>query len=323
MALGCFVSVGKSFDAAIARVKLADELGYEAVYVTQIAGRDALTVVTAYALNTSTIRVGTGVVPIYTRTPVTMAQTAVTIDELSGGRLNLGLGVSHRPVVEGWYGQTIDKPVAEMKEYVAIVRAILRGEDPPPGEKWRTGFHLVGVDPRPDVPIFGAALSPGMLRAVGEVCDGVVLWLCNPNYIRDVVVPEVTTGRERAGKGLEGFEIVPAVPAALVDDKAEAFGAMRRELLTYFSLPFYRAMIERSGFEADVAAFDEAAAKGDPEAMAAAISDDYLAMLTAVGDEEGVRAGVARYADAGATSPCVGPIPKTDFEATLRAAAPA
>jgi len=323
MALGCFVSVGKSFDAAIARVKLADELGYEAVYVTQIAGRDALAVITAYALNTSTIRVGTGVVPIYTRTPVTMAQTAVTIDELSGGRLNLGLGVSHRPVVEGWYGQTIDKPVAEMKEYVAIVRAILRGEDPPPGEKWRTGFHLVGVDPRPDVPIFGAALSPGMLRAVGEVCDGVVLWLCNPNYIRDVVVPEVTTGRERAGKGLEGFEIVPAVPAALVDDKAEAFGAMRRELLTYFSLPFYRAMIERSGFEADVAAFDEAAAKGDPEAMAAAISDDYLAMLTAVGDEEGVRAGVARYADAGATSPCVGPIPKTDFEATLRAAAPA
>jgi alkanesulfonate monooxygenase SsuD/methylene tetrahydromethanopterin reductase-like flavin-dependent oxidoreductase (luciferase family) len=323
MALGCFVSVGKSFDAAIARVKLADELGYEAVYVTQIAGRDALTVVTAYALNTSTIRVGTGVVPIYTRTPVTMAQTAVTIDELSGGRLNLGLGVSHRPVVEGWYGQTIDKPVAEMKEYVAIVRAILRGEDPPPGEKWRTGFHLVGVDPRPDVPIFGAALSPGMLRAVGEVCDGVVLWLCNPNYIRDVVVPEVTVGRERAGKGLEGFEIVPAVPAALVDDKADAFGAMRRELLTYFSLPFYRAMIERSGFEADVAAFDEAAAKGDPEAMAAAISNDYLALLTAVGDEEGVRAGVARYADAGATSPCVGPIPKTDFEATLRAAAPA
>jgi alkanesulfonate monooxygenase SsuD/methylene tetrahydromethanopterin reductase-like flavin-dependent oxidoreductase (luciferase family) len=251
-----------------------------------------------------------------------MAQTAATIDEISGGRLNLGLGVSHRPVVEGWYGQTIDKPVAEMKEYVAIVRAILRGEDPPPGEKWRTGFHLAGLDPRPDLPIYGAALSPGMLRAVGEVCDGVILWLCNPNYIRDVVVPEVTTGRERAGQGLEDFDIVPAVPAALVDDKAGAFGAMRKELLTYFSLPFYRAMIERSGFEADIAAFDEAAGKGDPEAMAAAISDDYLELLTAVGDEEGVRAGLTRYADAGSTSPCVGPIPKTDFEATLRAAAP-
>ncbi len=322
MALGCFVSTGKSLDRAVERVKLAEELGYESVYVTQIAGRDALTVLTVYAVNTTRIRVGTGVLPIYTRTPATMAKTAATIDELADGRLTLGLGVSHRPVVEGWYGQTIDKPVAEMTEYVAIVRAILRGEDPPPGDKWRTGFRLMGLDPRPDVPIYGAALSPGMLRAVGEVCDGVILWLCNPNYIRDVVLPEVTTGRERAGKSLEGFDIVPAVPSAVVDDKAEAFGAMRKELLTYFSLPFYRAMIERSGFEADIAAFDEAAGKGDPEAMGAAISDDYLDLLTAVGDEEGVRAGVARYADAGSTSPCVGPIPKTDFEATLRAAAP-
>jgi alkanesulfonate monooxygenase SsuD/methylene tetrahydromethanopterin reductase-like flavin-dependent oxidoreductase (luciferase family) len=321
MALGCFVSSGRSLDTAIERVKLAEELGYEAVYITQVAGRDALTVITAYALNTSTIRVGTGVVPIYTRTPASMAQTAATIDELSGGRLNLGLGVSHRPVVEGWFGQTIDKPVAEMKEYVGIVRAILRGEDPAGGEKWQTGFRFMAIDPRPEVPIYGAALSPGMLRAVGEVCDGVILWLCNPNYIRDVVVPEIATGRERAGKPLDGFDIVPAVPAALVDDSGEAFAAMRKDLLTYFSLPFYRAMIERSGFEADIAAFDEAAAKGDPEAMGAAISDEYLSLLTAVGDEAGVTAGVQRYRDAGATSPCVGPIPKTDFEATLRAAA--
>src|SRR3954467_7868783 len=130
-----------------------------------------------------------------------MAQTAATREELSGGRHNLGIGVSHRPVVEGWYGQTIDKPVTEMKEYMRIVRAIVRGEEPPAGEKWRTGFRL-GMDPRPDMPILGAALSPAMLRAVGEVCDGVVLWLCNPNYIRDVVVPEISTGRERAGKTL-------------------------------------------------------------------------------------------------------------------------
>src|SRR6476659_8272121 len=122
---GCFISTGRSFDEAIERLKLAESLGYESAYVTHIAGRESLTVVTAYALATSRIRVGTGVVPIYTRTPATMAQTAATIDEISGGRLNLGLGVSHRPVVEGWFGQTIDKPVAEMKEYVAIVRAIL------------------------------------------------------------------------------------------------------------------------------------------------------------------------------------------------------
>src|SRR3954451_7112383 len=320
MPVGAFISTGKSLDQAVERVKLAESLGYDAAYVTHIAGRDSLTVCTAYALATSRIRVGTGVIPIYARTPANMAQTSATITDLSNGRMVLGLGVSHRPVVEGWFGQSIDKPASEMKEYVRIVRAIFAGEDPPPGEKWQTGFRLMGIGPFPDAPIYGSALSPGMLRAVGETCDGVTLWLCNPDYIRDVVIPECATGRERAGKSMDGFDIVAAVPAACIDDRAGAYATMRGDLLTYFSLPFYRAMIERSGFEADVAAFDEAAAKGDPEAMGAAISDDYLSLLTAVGDEAGVRAGVQRYLDAGATSPCVGPIPKTDFESTLRAA---
>jgi len=320
MPTGCFISTGRSLASAVERVRLAESLGYDTVYVTHIAGRESLTVVTAYAAATERINVGTGVVPIYTRTPATMAQTAATIDELSGGRLRLGLGVSHRPVVEGWHGQTIDRPAAEMREYVAIVRAILRGEEPPAGEKWRTGFRLAGLDPRPDVPIYIAALSPAMLRLAGEIADGTVLWLCNPNYIRDVVVPEVRAGRERAGKSLEGFDIVPAVPAALTDDPDGAYGAMRRELLTYFGLPFYRAMIERSGFGADIEAYDDAG--GDAAAMGAAISTDFLELLTAVGDESAVRGGIERYRDAGATSPCAGPISKTDFEATLRAAAP-
>lgn len=323
MAVGAFVSTGRSIESAVARVRLAESLGYESVYVTHIAGRESLTVLTIYAAATERIRLGTGVVPIYTRTPATMAQTAATIDEFSGGRLTLGLGVSHRPVVEGWHGQTIDKPASEMREYASIVRAILRGEDPPAGEKWDTGFHLVGVEPRPALPIYIAALSPRMLRLAGEIADGVILWLCNPNYIRDVVVPEVTAGRTLAGKPLEGFDIVAAVPSALVADPEQAFAAQRPDLVPYFGLPFYRAMLERSGFGADLEAFDAAAGTGDGSAMAAAVSDEFLSILTAVGDEAGVRAGVQRYLDAGATSPCVGPIPRTDFEGTLRAAAPA
>src|SRR3954454_19108932 len=161
MGVGCFVSVGRSLDQAVERVKLAEELGYESVYLTHISGREPFIVLTAYALATERIRLGTGVTPIYTRTPANMAQTAATLDELSGGRHTLGIGVSHRPVVEGWYGQTIDRPVREMREYVAIVRAILRGEDPPEeGEKWRTGFRLAGLDPRPGPAVYVAALSP-------------------------------------------------------------------------------------------------------------------------------------------------------------------
>ena len=320
MATGCFISTGRSLERAVEQVKLADALGYESVYVTHIAGRESLTVLTAYALATERIRLGTGVVPIYTRTPATMAQTAATIDELSGGRLNLGLGVSHRPVVEGWHGQTIDQPVAEMREYVAIVRAILRGEDPPAGQKWRTGFRLVGLEPRPALPIYVAALSPAMLRLAGEVAQGVLLWLCVPEYISSVVIPEITAGRERAGLGLEGFDIVPAVPSALTDDRDSAYAGLRRELLTYFSLPFYRSMIERSGFGEEIAGFD--AASGDVERMQASISDRFLDALSGIGDEDTVRAGVERYRAAGATVPCLGPVPKTDFSATLRVAAP-
>jgi probable F420-dependent oxidoreductase len=314
---GCFISTGRSLEEAIERVKLAESLGYESVYVTHIAGRESLTVLTAYALATTSIRVGTGVVPIYTRTPATMAQTAATIDELCGGRLTLGLGVSHRPVVEGWHGQTIDRPVTEMREYATIVRAILRGEDPPRGEKWQTGFRLAGIEPRPALPIYIAALSPAMLRLAGEIADGVILWLCNPSYIRDVVIPEVTVGRQRAGLTLEGFDVVPAVPSALTDDRQSAYVSMRKDLIPYFGLPFYRAMIERTGFGADIAAYDGAA--GDLDAMQAAISDAFLEELTAVGDETAVRGGIERYRQAGATSPCVGPIAKTDFAATLRA----
>jgi alkanesulfonate monooxygenase SsuD/methylene tetrahydromethanopterin reductase-like flavin-dependent oxidoreductase (luciferase family) len=320
MSLGCFVSVGRSLEQAVERVRLAEELGYEAVYVTHLAGRESLTVLGHYAAHTERMRLGTGVVPIYTRTPATMAQTAATLDEASGGRLNLGLGVSHRPVVEGWHGQTIDRPVSEMREYVAIVRAILRGEDPPPGEKWRTGFRLT-MAPRPDLPIYVAALSPRMLRLAGEIADGVMLWLCHPSYVRDVVVPEVRAGRERAGRSLEGFDVAAAVPSALTDDRAAVYASVRGELLTYFSLPFYRAMIERSGFGEDIAAFDAAAQAGDGDGMRAAISDRYLDLLTAAGDEDAVRAGVERYRGAGVTSPCVGPISRTDFASTLRAAA--
>src|SRR5437868_14128361 len=142
--LGTFVSVGRSLDQAVERVKRADALGYDSAYVTHIAGRDSLTVLMAYAAASKRIKLGTGVLPIYSRSPVATAQAAATIDEYSDGRMVLGLGVAHQVTVENWFGSTIGKPVAEMREYVGAVRAMFRGEDPnADAERFPTRFRFM------------------------------------------------------------------------------------------------------------------------------------------------------------------------------------
>jgi alkanesulfonate monooxygenase SsuD/methylene tetrahydromethanopterin reductase-like flavin-dependent oxidoreductase (luciferase family) len=152
-----------------------------------------------------------------------------------------------------------------------------------------------------------------MLRLAGEIADGVVLWLCNPEYIRNTVVPMVAEGRAKAGKPADGFDIVAAVPAAVTAEPDQAKAQLRSELIPYFSLPFYRKMIELSGYGEDLAGFDE---RG-PDA----ISDDFITNLAAIGTAEQAAATVRRYAERGATSPCIGGISKTDVDTTLEALA--
>jgi alkanesulfonate monooxygenase SsuD/methylene tetrahydromethanopterin reductase-like flavin-dependent oxidoreductase (luciferase family) len=219
----------------------------------------------------------------------------------------------------GWHGQEIGKPTKEMREYVGIVRAILAGVPPPSGERWTSTFAFMGFEPRADIPIYQAALSPAMLRLAGEVSEGVLLWACPSSYVRDVVVPEVTAGRARAGKTLDGFGILPAVPSAVGGDQAQVLDGVRNELHRYFGLPFYRAMFETAGFASDIAAYDAAP---DREAQKLAISEAFIEELCALGDEGDVRRGVERYRAAGATNPVLTAVWGADFESTLRAAAP-
>ena len=321
MGVGAFIGSGRDLEPALARVRRADELGYESVYVTHIAARDSLTLLTLYATVSERVKLGTGVLPIFSRTPASTAQTAATIDELSGGRMVLGLGVSHRVTVENWFNAEITKPVKQMREYAQIVRAILRGEEPPAGEFFNTRFRFMGYPPRPDLPIYIAALSPNMLRLAGEIGDGVMLWLCNPDYIRETVIGEVTKGRERAGKTMENFDVVAAVPVAVADDVEAARAAFRKELIPYASLPFYRSMLERSGFAGDLAAFDDGIAAGDTDRAMAGLSDDLLASLAGIGSQEDAVAKVREYLDAGATSPCIGGVAGQGFDDALEAVA--
>ena len=319
--ISAFISPGKDLSKTVDRVALADRLGYEAAYTTHIAGRDSLTVLMAYAARSERIKLGTGVVPIFSRTPATMAQTAATIDEYSGGRMVLGLGVSHRVTVENWHGQKITKPVTQMREYVAGVRAMLEGREPPDSEFFPTKFQFMGYSARPELPIYVAALSPNMIRLAGEVADGVMLWLCCPSYIESTVIPALREGVEASGRSFDDFDVVAAVPTALTDDPEAARATLRQDLIPYASLPFYRAMLEASGFADELAAFDEGMAAGDLERAKAGLSDRMLAELAGIGSADDVKAAVNRYRDAGANSPGIGGMPGTDFDAALETVA--
>jgi alkanesulfonate monooxygenase SsuD/methylene tetrahydromethanopterin reductase-like flavin-dependent oxidoreductase (luciferase family) len=319
--IGAFISPGRDLTKACDRVALADRLGFDAAYTTHIAGRDSLTVLMAYAGATQRIGLGTGVVPIFTRTPATVAQTAATIDEYSGGRMVLGLGVSHRVTVENWHGAEIDKPVTQMREYLGAVRAILRGDEPPDSKRFPTKFAFMGYAARAELPIYVAALSPNMIRLAGEVADGVMLWLCSPSYIRGTVIPALREGLERGGRSADGFDIVAAVPIALTNDADGARATFRNDLVPYASLPFYRAMLESSGFGEDIAAFDAGMATGDVEKAKAGLSDRMLGELAGIGAKDEVHGAVRHYQDAGVISPCVGGLPRTDFDAGLKTVA--
>ena len=274
------------------------------------AERDAAIVLAAYAAATKTMKLGTGVLPIYTRHPTAMAQMAATLDELSGGRFILGIGISHRVTVEHMWGLSITRPVDAMRQYLTIVRASLRdGSAHFDGDQFTARWRYSGPR-RPGLPVMISALSPRMLELAGEMADGVVLWMCSPGYIAQQVIPHVKAGREKAGLTMEGFEVVAVVPASVTSDRASGLDQFRATVRFYSNLPFYRKALDAAGFKDQLEAGE--------------VSDAMLDELGGVGDEKAVGAAVRRYHEAGTTLPAILPI-EGDFatggyEATLAAA---
>jgi alkanesulfonate monooxygenase SsuD/methylene tetrahydromethanopterin reductase-like flavin-dependent oxidoreductase (luciferase family) len=310
-----------SWDDIVAHAELADRLGYESINCSHISARDSFTTLAGLAGVTEHARLATAVAPIYHRSPASMAQTAATVDDLCGGRFRLGLGSGHRITMSQWHGAQIGRPLAEMREYVSVVRSLWSGRSATDGARWRSQFGFVDFAPRDDIPIYLAALSRGMIRLAAEIADGIVLWACPSSYIRDVVVPEIAAVREAAGRDPTLFDVLAAVPAAATDDVPGAVAGVREELHRYFGLPFYRAMFLAAGYGADVAAYDAAA--GDRDARLAAISERFVFDLCAIGDPPTVSNVLDRYRQAGVGNPMITRIRGTDFVPTLHAAADA
>ena len=314
MAVAAYINPGADLGAATDLARSAERLGYDSIWVTHGLGRDSFLVLSAYGAATSRIGLGNGVVPIYPRHPVAMAQAALTLNELTANRFRLGIGVSHAASMQDMLGLRIVEPLAAMREYVAVLRGALGEGSDFTGRHYRARWAMA-VPARPAAPpIYLAALSTKMLELAGEIADGVILWLCPPEYVETVAVPAITRGRRRANRPLDGFQIVAAVPLAITDDRAEALSAFRAELVRYASLPFYRAMLETAGLRAELAAFDRDGVV--PAAMAEA--------LGGLGSAEAARDYVEAYRRAGTTLPAIRPITFPDapwYRRTLEEAA--
>jgi len=319
---GAYLIPGVDLHLALEMAPQAEAWGYESLWVTHGGGRDSFLVLAAYAQVTRAVGLGNGVVPIYPRHPVALAQEALTLAELSGGRFRLGIGVSHKQVMTEALGLDMGSPLLAMREYVAVLRSALSGKVEHSGTRYRVSWQSASPRLPEPPPLFIAGLSAKMLELAGEIADGVILWLCAPAYVREVVIPAIVRGRARIGKSLEGFEVVAAVPVAVTHNFEAATALFKEELTRYMRLPFYRTMLAASGFGEDLAAFDRD--KGKYPSPGPAIPDRLAAALGGIGDVQVVREYVAAYRRAGVTLPAVRPIAFPDaphYRPTLEALA--
>jgi 5,10-methylenetetrahydromethanopterin reductase len=276
-----------------ALIRLRDQLqraaedGFASAWMSNIFGLDALTALAVAGSQVPGIELGTAVVPTYPRHPAVLAQQALTTATAVGGRLALGIGLSHKIVIEDMYGLSFDRPTRHMREYLSILLPLLDGQPASfHGETMRAGIGLSTPRPGP-VPVLLAALGPQMLRLAGERTDGTVLWMTGPATVRDYVVPAITKAAAAAGRPAP--RVVCLLPVCVTDDPDGARARANRVFAIYGQLPSYRAMLDREGAEQP----GDIVLTGDEDTVAAQIRE-----LEEAGVTDFVAAQYARGADA-------------------------
>ncbi len=262
------VTLGSGGILGMAReAKEAEDAGFDLFVVPSIYGHDPLSVMAVAGTTTSRIRLMTGVAPTYPKHPAAMASGAMSAGSASGGRFTLGIGLSHRVVVEGVYGMSYDRPAAHMREYLDVVLPLLAGEPVKhEGEQFRYSgaFRMSDLVP---VPVVIAAMAPVMLRLAGERTDGTILWMTGAKAVREHVAPRIVRAAEGAGRPAP--QIVTMLPVALTDDVAGARAKANEQFENYGRLPSYRAMLDRSGADGP----GDAALLGDEASLRAQLTE--------------------------------------------------
>lgn len=294
----------------------ADRLGYDSVWAAEAYGSDAATVLAWVAAQTTRIDVGSAVFQIPARTPAMTAMTAATLDSLSGGRFRLGLGVSGPQVSEGWHGVRFDKPLARTREYVDIVRAALARETvryegahwtlplpDGPGKALRLTVHPV----RDRIPLYLAAVGPKNLELAGEIADGWLAIFFAPEHAAEST-DHLTAGREKAGRSLDPFDIVPTVPVVIGEDLHACAEPLRHYTALYVGgmgsreQNFYNRLAVRMGYEAAAREVQDLYLARNHRDAAAAVPFELIDRTSLIGPAERIRDRLAAYAEAGVTT---------------------
>ena len=333
MKLGVHVGywgLGLSAEDQLAIVTEAERLGYDSVWAAEAYGSDAATILAWIAGQTSRIRIGSAIFQMPARSAAMTAMTAATLDQLSGGRMILGIGSSGPQVAEGWHGQRFARQIQRTREYVAVVRMALARE--------RVEFHGETLElPLPDgpgralkltiapvqdrIPIYLAAIGPNNTRLAGEIADGWIPTLFSPEHVAEFR-PLLEQGAARADRELVGFDIAPTVNVYVTDDLAGARDAMRPFLALYVGgmgsreRNFYNQLVQRYGFEDEARAVQDLYLDGKRHEAAAALPDELIDLVSLCGPADRVRDRLALYRESGVGTLGVSPM-AWDREARL------
>ncbi len=250
-------------DALENSLREAAEQGFPSFWMPQIFGMDALTAIAVAAKNVPNIRVGTSVIPTYPRHPMVLAQQALTTQSVIDGRLELGIGLSHQPVVEGMWGISFDKPVRHMSDYLSILTPLLNDRRVSYKGESIIGRGEITPPPADAPPVLVAALGPQMLRLAGRLADGTITWMTGPETIRTLTAPTISEAAEEAGRPAP--QVAMGLPVCVTSDVDAARERADRDYAIYGQLPSYRAMLDREGAAtpADVAIIGDAGEVAD------------------------------------------------------------
>ena len=246
--------------ALVDRAVAAEQAGFDSVWLPQVGTIDALMVLALAGRSTSRIELGTAVVPTYPRHPTVMAAQALTVQDATDNRLALGVGLSHRFMIENSLGLDYSRPIPHTRDYLSILNGLLGGERViHKGTEYQVNAQ-VSVEGAKVPPVLVAALGPAMLRLCGQLADGTITWMGGIEYLRDIAIPTMSAAAEAAGRAAPRF--VAMVPVLLADNPDDGRATINEAFRMYGQIPSYRATLDRGGaaMPADVAVVGNAAA---------------------------------------------------------------